>query len=130
MRRLWRKPHLALAVLAMSLAIQSWFVLLNAWLGRGIGIDVPLAVWFFVVPFTKAVTLVPISFGGFGLREKTLAYFLLMVAAVPEAQGAAASILWQTEFVALGLSCGALWLLLGLRERTRAGAGPGSLLRA
>ncbi len=118
MRRLWRRPRLALVVLAMSLAIQSWFVLLNAALGWGIGIDVPLAFWFLAVPLAKAVTLLPISLGGFGLREVTLAAILGTVG-VAEAQGVLASLLWQSVIVATGLSGGAVWFLLGLREEAR-----------
>ena len=114
-RRLWRRPQLALAVLAMSLAIQSWFVLLNAALGWGIGVDVPLAYWFLAVPLAKAITLVPISLGGFGLREVTLAA-ILGVVGVPEAEGVLASLLWQTVVVSTGLLGGAVWLALGVRE--------------
>lgn len=119
MRRLWRRPQLALAVLAMSLAIQSWFVLLNAALGWGIGVDVPLAFWFLAVPLAKAITIVPISLGGFGLREVTLAAILGTVG-VAEAQGVLASLLWQTVVVATGLLGGGVWFLLGLREEARA----------
>ncbi|MCC6407406.1 MAG: flippase-like domain-containing protein [Planctomycetes bacterium] len=122
LRRLARRPAAALAILALSLVLQSWFVVLNAWLGAGIGVELPLATWFFAIPFTKAVTLVPISFGGFGLREKTLAGLLLAIAAVPEALGAASSILWQTVLVATGLLCGLLFFVLGLRASSRVGS--------
>ena len=50
--------------------------------GGGIGIDAPMAAWFFAVPMAKAITLAPISFGGFGLREVTLAGFLEKLAGV------------------------------------------------
>jgi uncharacterized membrane protein YbhN (UPF0104 family) len=120
MRRLLRRPGLFLLVLAASLAIQSWFVLLNAALGRGIGIEIPLVCWFVAVPLAKAITLVPISFGGFALREVTLAAILASIAGVPEAQGVSASLLWQSVVVATGLCGGALWFLLGLREAANA----------
>lgn len=122
LRRLARKPLAALTILALSLLLQSWFVVLNSWLGRGIGVDLPLATWFFAIPFTKAVTLVPISFGGFGLREKTLAGLLFTIAAVPESLGAASSILWQTVLVATGLLCGLLFFALSLRANSRVGS--------
>ncbi|MBI5433513.1 MAG: flippase-like domain-containing protein [Planctomycetes bacterium] len=122
LRRLARRPAAALAILALSLVLQSWFVVLNAWLGAGIGVELPLATWFFAIPFTKAVTLVPISFGGFGLREKTLAGLLLAIAAVPEKLGAASSILWQTVLVATGLLCGLLFVALGWRANSRVGS--------
>lgn len=116
MRRLARRPRLFVFVLVASLAIQSWFVLLNAALGRGIGIEIPLVCWFVAVPLAKAITIVPISFGGFALREVTLAAILATLAGVPEAQGVSASLLWQTIVVATGLFGGGLWFLLGLRE--------------
>lgn len=128
MRRLLERPHRALFVLGMSLLIQGWFVVLNAELGRGIGIDAPIAVWFFAVPMAKAITLAPISFGGFGLREVTLAGFLEGLRGVPKELGVAASALWQTVLVATGLAGGAMWFVLGFRAAARTGAGHGSLL--
>jgi hypothetical protein len=129
MRRLGRRPRLALLILGASLAIQSWFVLLNAALGRGIGIDIPLVYWFLAVPLAKAITLAPVSLGGFGVREVTLAGILLALAGVPEAQGDPASLLWQTVVVTTGLLGGAAWFLLGLREQARARMGGDSLRR-
>jgi glycosyltransferase 2 family protein len=127
-RRLLERPHRALFVLALSFSIQGWFVVLNAELGRGIGIDAPIAVWFFAVPMAKAITLAPISFGGFGVREVTLAGFLEALRSVPRELGVAASALWQTVLVATGLAGGALWFVLGFRASARTGAGHGSLL--
>ena len=127
MRRLWSRPQLALGVLAASLTIQSWFVLLNAALGRGIGIDIPLVYWFLAVPLAKAITLAPVSFGGFGVREVTLAGILMALAGVPESQGVLASLLWQTIVVTTGLLGGGAWFLLGLREETRRKLGGESL---
>lgn len=128
LRRLTERPQRAIVVLALSLVIQAWFVLLNRALGRGIGVDAPLAVWFFAVPLAKAITLAPISFGGFGLREVTLAGFLETLAKTPRELGIAASALWQTVLVATGLIGGALWFVLGFRAGAKTGAGHGSLL--
>jgi hypothetical protein len=129
MRRLAQRPHRALVVLGVSIVIQSAFVLLNYALGRAIGVEAELAVWFFAVPMTKAITLAPISFGGFGLREVALAKFLGGMAGVPEVDGWAASALWQTVLIATGLIGGGLWWVLGLRRAARTGAGHGSLLQ-
>ncbi|MCC7011855.1 MAG: flippase-like domain-containing protein [Planctomycetes bacterium] len=128
MRRLAERPHRALIVLGLSLAIQAWFVLLNARLGRAIGVEASLAVWFFAVPMTKAITLAPISFGGFGLREVALAKFLTGMAGVAEVDGWAASALWQSVLISTGLIGGGLWWVLGLRAHAQTGAGHGSLI--
>ncbi len=127
MRRMSRRPIAALGVFALSLVIQSWFVILNAWLGRAIGIDVPLSYWFLAVPLTKAITLAPISFGGLGLREATLAGMLTLVG-VATADGVAASLLWQSIVYSGGLIGGLVWLTLGLRRNARTGFGHGSLV--
>jgi uncharacterized membrane protein YbhN (UPF0104 family) len=128
MRRLASRPSRALVVLGLSLAIQGWFVLLNRELGRAIGIEAPLAVWFFAVPMTKAITLAPLSVGGLGLREVTLAGFLGVLANVIEQDGVAASLLWQSVLIATGLAGGVLWFVLGYRREARTGAGRDSLL--
>jgi uncharacterized membrane protein YbhN (UPF0104 family) len=117
MRGLARRPQLALLLFAMSLSLQSLFVLLNAALGHGLGMEVPLAFWFLAVPLAKAVTLLPISLGGFGLREVTLAAILGTIG-VAEAQGVLVSLLWQTVVVATGLFGGLVWFVLGLREES------------
>lgn len=130
LRRLTERPQRAVMVLALSLVIQGWFVLLNRELGRGIGVDAPLAVWFFAVPMAKAITLAPISFGGFGLREVTLAGFFEVLANTPPKLGAAASTLWQTVVVATGLLGGPLWYVLGWRSGAKTGAGHGALVTA
>ncbi len=117
LRRMARDPRTAAAGLALSLTVQGGFVLLNAWLGRSLGIDVPLAVWFLVWPLAKVAGLMPISLGGLAVREGTLAT-LLVPFGVPFALGVVCSLLWQTVLIGGGLVGGLLWLVLGrLRSR-------------
>ncbi len=123
-RRLTRAPRAALLVFGFSLAIQSGFVLLNAWIGYTIGIEVPLGVWFFAWPLAKVAGLLPVSIGGLGVRDATLGATLVSFG-VPMAEGVVASLIWQTVLIAGGLIAGGLWLLLGGREgaaRSIAGA--------
>ena len=114
LRRLSRSPGTALAVFALSLSIQASFVLLNAWLGRAIGITVPLSVWFLTWPLAKAASLLPISLGGLAVREATLAGLLLPFG-VPAALGVVASLLWQTVLIVGGLFGGLMWWALSRR---------------
>lgn len=116
-RRLAKRPRTALAGLALSLLIQSTFVLLNAWLGHHIGVRVPLAVWFLVWPLAKVASLMPISLGGLAIREASLAA-LLKPFGVPLALGVLTSLLWQTVLIAGGLMGGLAYLLLNRRPRT------------
>lgn len=115
LRQLRRRPGTAALGLGLSLAIQGSFVLLNAWLGRSIGINVDLAVWFLVWPLAKIASLAPISLGGLAVREASLAALLLPFG-VPVAQSVVCSLLWQTVLIAGGLAGGLVWLVL---HRTR-----------
>jgi hypothetical protein len=117
LRQLRRRPSTALSGLALSLLIQSSFVLLNAWLGRHIGVDVSLAVWFLVWPLAKVASLMPISLGGLAVREASLAA-LLAPFGVPLTLGVLASLLWQSVLIAGGLVGGLVWLVL---SRSRGG---------
>jgi uncharacterized membrane protein YbhN (UPF0104 family) len=123
LRRVARSPRTALAGLALSLTIQSSFVLLNAWLGHSIGINVPLSVWFLVWPLAKVASLMPISLGGLAIREASLAALLLPFG-VPAAVGVVCSLLWQTVLIAGGLIGGLIWLVLGRMRQTRVGGAP------
>jgi uncharacterized membrane protein YbhN (UPF0104 family) len=114
LRRLGRQPRLAATALMLSLFIQASFVLLNAWMAQRIGVDIPLAAWFLVWPLSKLAALVPISLGGLGVREATLAG-LLIPFGVPPAVGVLAALLWQTILITGGLLSGAVWWALSRR---------------
>lgn len=126
LRQLRRRPRVAAAGLALSLIIQGGFVLLNAWLGRSIGIEVGLAVWFLVWPLAKIASLVPISLGGLAVREASLAALLLPFG-VPVAQSVVCSLLWQTVLIAGGLLGGLIWLVLHRTRRITFSAAGGHL---
>lgn len=120
LRRLSRAPHTAAMVFCLSLLIQAGFVLLNAWIGRTIGIDLPLGVWFFAWPLAKVAGLLPVSLGGLGVRDATLGAVLVSFG-VPMAEGVVASLIWQSVLIGGGLVAGAVWWALG---RGRAAPSP------
>lgn len=124
-RHLRRNPGLALRGLMLSLLIQGGFVMLNAGLGRAIGIEVALGTWFLAWPLAKVVSLVPISLGGLAVREASMAGFLAPFG-VPLALGVTVSLLWQTVLIVGGLLGGGVWLLLsrGVAPALRPGGGP------
>lgn len=111
LRQLWRRPSAAFVGLGCSLLIQGGFVLLNAWLGRSVGIEVGLAVWFLVWPLAKIASLMPISLGGLAVREASLAA-LLVPFGVPVAYSVVCSLLWQSVLIVGGLFGGLVWLVL------------------
>lgn len=111
LRRLRQSPGTAVKALLMAILIQSGFVLLNAWIGFSIGIGVPVAVWFLAWPLAKVAGLIPVSLGGLGVRDATLAA-LLVPFGVPAARGLVASLIWQTVLLGGGLVGGLVWWLL------------------
>ncbi len=117
LRRLQRNPRIALRALLISLIVQSGFVLINAWIGQAVGINVPLAVWFLVWPLAKVAALAPISFGGLGVRDATLAALLAQFGA-PPALSLVASLIWQSVMIAGGLLSGLIWWRLSGHERS------------
>jgi len=112
LRRLRRAPGVAALAVALSLIIQAGFVILNAWIGRSLGIEVPLAVWFVAWPLAKLTALIPISLGGLGVRDAAFGAMLVPLG-VPMARGVVASLVWQSILIGGGLLAGALWLALG-----------------
>jgi uncharacterized protein (TIRG00374 family) len=108
LRYLSRDRSTAVLAFTISLVVQGGFVLLNAWIGRAIGVDVPLAVWFFAWPLAKIVALVPIALGGLGVRDATLGA-LLVPLGVPLATGVVASLIWQSVLIGGGLLAGLYW---------------------
>jgi len=121
LRQLRRNPAVALRGLTLSLIIQGSFVLLNALLGRGVGIDVSLAAWFLVWPLAKITSLLPISLGGLAVREASLAGLLLPFG-VPAARSVVCSLLWQSVLIIGGLTGGLVWLVLGRIRQARVAA--------
>jgi len=122
LRRLRGRPAVAATAFGIAVGMQAGFVLLNAWIGQSIGIDVPLEAWFVAWPLAKLVGLVPVSLGGLGVRDATLAG-LLTAWGAPMAHGVVASLAWQGVLIVVGLLAGGLWLLLGREAASRPIAG-------
>ena len=59
-----------------------------ALMARGIGVNLPLSIWFAVVPLVALAMVLPISIGGFGVRENAMS-LLLAEQGVPAATGVA-----------------------------------------
>ncbi len=123
--RILRLPALAEAVapydrrtIARGLAASLVFNLLqigwNVAIGWGLGLRLPLAVYFALVPLTAVALLLP-AFGGLGVRE--LSYVgLFGSAGVPQAIALALSLGVYIITVATGLIGGVLYLTQGLRR--------------
>jgi glycosyltransferase 2 family protein len=118
---LGKKPGLLLFTLAQSAVIQSILIYLSVKLAEPVGVHVPLAAWFFAWPLAKIIATLPISLGGLGVRESSLAALLVPFgASAPEV--VASGLAWQGILYLAG-ALGALVLVLsGGRLQSRAPA--------
>jgi uncharacterized membrane protein YbhN (UPF0104 family) len=96
-----RKSALAGAV-AISLVVQSAFVITNIWLARQVGVTTAVAAWFVAWPLSKLIAVLPISLGGIGVREAALVSLLAPYGAPQEAV-LASGILWQAVLIVTGV---------------------------
>jgi uncharacterized protein (TIRG00374 family) len=85
-------------VLVCSIAVQVLRILQAYYLGRGLGIDAPLAVYFAFLPLILLVMLLPVTVNGLGTGQAAFVWFFAR-AGVTAAAAFALSVL----FIALGV---------------------------
>lgn len=90
------------SAVAISLVVQSAFVMTNVWLARQVGVTTGLPAWFVAWPLSKLIAVLPISLGGIGVREAALVSLLAPYGAPREAV-LASGILWQAVLIVTGL---------------------------
>lgn len=102
----------------MSVLVQLAFSFMNAAIAKNMGLGTSFAAWTFAWPLAKLVATLPISFGGLGVREASLAG--LMTPLGYDATGiVAASLVWQSIQFSTG-AIGALIQTVNLRRRETA----------
>ena len=109
LRRRW--PTMLL-VIALSFVMQALRVILAWCIGVGLGIDVPLAYYFVVMPVGIVLILLPISIGGFGPAQGVIMWMLRPLQ-VPDAVSFAMS----TLFILLGFVANLPGAVLYLRRQ-------------
>lgn len=97
------RPWTVAAALAISIAVQTTFLWLNAELGAAAGVDAPFGAWLIAWPLAKIVALVPVGFAGIGIREGALVVLMQPFGAT-SASVMAAGLLWESVLVAGGLA--------------------------
>ncbi len=98
---LGKKPLLLIASLTVSISIQALFVFLAVQLATAVGINLPIGAWYFAWPLAKILAVLPISLGGLGVREATLAALLVPFGAVA-ADVVAAGLVWPAALFLTG----------------------------
>ena len=108
-RRLKRNPSAALLSYGAAVVLQAGFVLVNVLLGRVLGLEMELGLWFLLWPLAKVAAMLPLGFGGLGVREAAFAGLLLPLGL--QDRGVVQSLVWQSVLIAGGFLCGLAWTL-------------------
>lgn len=109
-----RQPGLLVTSLLLGIVLQTLLVLLNAWLGGVMGLEIPLGVWLFVWPLAKIAAILPVTQGGIGVREGALVV-LFQPFGVPAATAMATGLVFTAIVMLGGLIGGAIARILGRR---------------
>ena len=94
----------------LSLFITTSTMLIAYYLSRALSWSLPFHVFFFAIPMITVLTILPVSFGGIGLRET--AFFLVFGTFGISAPGAVAmALLWYSINIISGLFGGVCYML-------------------
>ena len=102
-------PRLLLATTGLSLVIQAANVGVVWLVGRALGLPVPGAYYWILVPMVTLLTLLPISVNGMGVREGGMAVFLKPLG-IDEGSALTLGFLWFAVFTAASLVGGGVYL--------------------
>jgi uncharacterized protein (TIRG00374 family) len=97
-----RSPGRLLLCLVISMAVQCLFVGINIAFAEVANVEAPVAAWFFAWTTAKIIAIAPISLGGLGVREASMAALLVPFGADP-AQVVAIGLVWQSVLYVSGL---------------------------
>jgi len=105
-----QRPLLIAQALAWSFVVQIGGAVVVALMARTLQVNLPLPVWFSVVPLVALLMVLPVSIGGFGMRENAME-FLLGQQGVPTDKAVGVALLWGLATIVTGLVGGGLFLL-------------------
>jgi glycosyltransferase 2 family protein len=110
--RYWESPRFMAASLATSFFIQLSVVMINIFIGRSVGVDIPWGFYFVFTPLVNVAGMIPISLNGLGVREGAYVYFLAQ-AGIDAPQALAFAILWLILVTSTSVLGGIGWILSG-----------------
>jgi uncharacterized membrane protein YbhN (UPF0104 family) len=116
-RRLLLDPGRALPALGLALVVHLGAVLAMAAIGAGIGAKISLGWYLLVTPTVMMLTMLPISVGGWGVREGAMVVGLGL-AGLPTIDALLVSVLFGVCSTVIALAGAVLWLF-GLPEAER-----------
>jgi len=97
----WKRPGVLLNVILISFGFQMTVILIHILIGLSLGLAIPWKFYFFLVPVVAAVSMLPVSLSGLGVREGAYVYFLSL-AGIPQTEALTFAFGWL--FVAFASS--------------------------
>jgi glycosyltransferase 2 family protein len=97
--------------LLLALLGHACYAAAGWWLLRGMGVEVPLLPWVGLMAWVILVSLLPLSLGGWGVREVAMISFMAALG-VEESMAMAVSVQLGVLYTLLSLPAGGLWLLM------------------
>ena len=125
-RRIFLEPTRAAPIFGLALVMTVLTVLSADLGGRCVGLDLSFSQWLMIVPPVSLIQLLPVSLGGWGVREAALVVILGKFG-IPGETALAASLCVGVSQILVGLPGGLIWLnnwdiRAGAARKTRAGA--------
>jgi uncharacterized membrane protein YbhN (UPF0104 family) len=111
---LWRAPGVLAATAALSIVFHLSQVAVQWVLARAVGVPVPLSYCLVFHPLVSIMTALPVSLGGFGVREGGYLYFLTRIG-VDASAAVTMGLLWFAVTLVGGLVGGVAFLASGAR---------------
>ena len=108
----WRDSRLLLRISIVSLVFHLSQVCMQWMLARAAGADVPFSYCLVFHPMLSVMLALPVSIGGFGVREGGYLYFLGLIN-VDDSIAVTIGLLWWSVTVVAGLLGGALFFATG-----------------
>jgi len=112
------RPAISLPVLGLSVVVHGLIVLSVYVIAIGLGLDVGLFESLVLVPAVILLSTLPVSIGGWGLREGLMVVALGLAGVAADA-ALTVSILFGLAQIVAGLPGGGLWLMAGGRAMRR-----------
>jgi uncharacterized protein (TIRG00374 family) len=122
------KDHRAilLKIFLCSLVIQVGVIMGYVMLARGLGIDTGTGYFFLFVPLATAVSMIPVSLSGLGIREGAFVFLFTRVGATQE-EALGLSLLWFFVVVFVSLIGGVEYIRIGGKKELVSGTEEESL---
>jgi uncharacterized membrane protein YbhN (UPF0104 family) len=96
-----RRPGLLFACLVLSMGVQLVFIAINIAFADAAGMQTPASAWSFAWATAKIIAIAPVSLGGLGVREASMAGLLAPFGA-EAGKVIAVGLVWQTVLYASG----------------------------